>query len=245
MTMMIAGNIIGNVLGIIVKLITGYQTQNSTIELIAELNPIAILAIAVIIGPFFEELVFRKMLLDRLSGYNERIAILTSGILFGFFHTNFYQFFYAMGLGIIFAYVYTKTGKLWTTYIMHVGINLFSGFFPIIILQHIDLNDFTAKVNAMQNVATDQEATQALTEFMSNPYFLMYMAFIMLEFGLAVAGLVLLIVNIKKFFVPLTGPVIPKNKKLIVTLFTIGMIIYMVVTFILTIITAVQGATKV
>ena len=49
--------------------------------------------------------------------------MILSGVLFGLSHGNFYQFFYAFGLGVVFAYVYINTGKLRYTIIFHAIIN--------------------------------------------------------------------------------------------------------------------------
>ncbi len=76
-----------------------------------------------VIAPVFEELVFRKLLLDRISVYGDKIAILLSGIAFGLFHGNFYQFFYAALLGTIFAWVDLRSGKLTLPILLHFFIN--------------------------------------------------------------------------------------------------------------------------
>ena len=66
-----------------------------------------------------EEFIFRKMVIDRIWQYGEKIAVVTSALIFALFHINLFQFFYALGIGLIFAYVYLRTGKLRYTIIMH------------------------------------------------------------------------------------------------------------------------------
>lgn len=79
--------------------------------------------LAVVLAPIFEELVFRKLLLDRLVKYGELPAVLASGILFGLYHGNFQQLFYAVFIGILFAYIYVKTGRIRYSVILHMLVN--------------------------------------------------------------------------------------------------------------------------
>ena len=65
----------------------------------------------VIVGPIFEEWLFRKQLIDHTRKYGEKTAILLSGLAFGLFHMNLFQFFYAFLLGLMFGYVYTRTSS--------------------------------------------------------------------------------------------------------------------------------------
>ena len=81
----------------------------------------------VIMAPVVEELFFRKLVMDRLLGYGQKTAIIISGIMFGMAHGNFSQFFYAFGIGILWAYVYAKTGKVRYTIGFHMLFNLLGG----------------------------------------------------------------------------------------------------------------------
>ncbi len=79
-----------------------------------------------IVVPLLEELLFRKLLIDSTSKYGFGASILLSGLIFGLFHGNFVQFFYATALGILFAYIYASTGKLRYTALLHMGYNLYA-----------------------------------------------------------------------------------------------------------------------
>ena len=65
-----------------------------------------------IVSPLLEEYVFRRCLIDRMRPYGEFTALITSALLFGLFHANFTQFFYAVLLGLVFGGLYIKTGRL-------------------------------------------------------------------------------------------------------------------------------------
>lgn len=79
-----------------------------------------------IVAPIFEEIFFRKLLIDRTIKYGATLSIILSATLFGLFHGNLNQFFYTFFIGGFFAYVYIKTGKIIYPIILHAIIN-FSG----------------------------------------------------------------------------------------------------------------------
>ncbi len=76
--------------------------------------------------PILEELIFRKLVVDNTSKYGYGAAIMISAFTFAVFHGNFTQFFYAFGLGLLFAYVYANTGKIRYTIFFHMGYNLYA-----------------------------------------------------------------------------------------------------------------------
>lgn len=66
-----------------------------------------------VVAPLTEELLFRGLILRGfLSHYSVRKAVLVSGLLFGLFHLNPWQFFGAAVLGAIFAWWFVKTRSL-------------------------------------------------------------------------------------------------------------------------------------
>ncbi len=75
-------------------------------------------------APVFEELIFRKFLIDRTIKHGMFLAVFLSGIMFGLFHGNFQQFFFATFIGWFFAYIYAKTGRIWITILLHMVINM-------------------------------------------------------------------------------------------------------------------------
>ena len=124
-TLMAVGNTVGTTLNGFFAAIKGEEITNTTSELI-ENSPIWLtLAVAVVLGPIIEEFIFRKLMIDRLSRYGCSVVILTSGISFGLFHGNFYQFFYAALLGMLLAFVTVKTGNWLYSVALHILINFF------------------------------------------------------------------------------------------------------------------------
>ena len=92
----------------------------------------------VIVAPVMEELMFRKLLIDRIVPFGQRAAVVVSGVAFGLFHGNFYQFFYACGLGMIFAYLYSSTGRVRYGILLHMMINMVGGVLPIVFMQGLE-----------------------------------------------------------------------------------------------------------
>lgn len=118
---------IGNIIGLIITSLIGFVTQTEVINPIHELinsSDIWInLMLISIIGPIFEEFFFRKLLIDRTIKYGARLSIILSALMFGLFHGNLNQFFYATLIGGFFAYVYIKTGNLIYPILLHIIIN--------------------------------------------------------------------------------------------------------------------------
>ena len=108
-----------------------------------------------ILAPIFEELIFRKLLIDRLIKYGEFVAILTSGLMFGLFHGNFQQFFFAAFLGCLWAFVYARTGRIRYTIMMHMIINMSTSAITIYLLGKymeyapVNMTDATAAAQAL------------------------------------------------------------------------------------------------
>ena len=91
--------------------------------------------ILLVAAPLCEEWFFRKLLLDRACIYGEKLAIFVSALLFACYHTSIYQFFYAFFVGLIFGYLYLRTGRLWVTALMHAIYNLVCIILPYVMLR--------------------------------------------------------------------------------------------------------------
>ncbi len=119
-------NIFSTVLTILISLIKGEELVNPAADAILNGNFYITIIYAAVIAPVIEELIFRKILLDKLRRFGELPAILMTGIAFGLFHLNLSQFFYATVLGFIFAYVTIRTNTVIYAILLHMMINLLS-----------------------------------------------------------------------------------------------------------------------
>lgn len=121
----------------------------------------------VVLAPVCEELMFRKLLLDRTAQYGQREALILSALLFALMHGNFSQAFYAFGLGLVLAALYLRTRNILYPILVHAFVNLVQGVLPTLLEQRFGGNE--------------AETAAAL------------LPVTLLAFGLAAAGLVLLI----------------------------------------------------
>lgn len=122
MALGIAG--VGSLLGAAMESIFS-DNQNLDITAIMLGTSLPLRAVVIgILAPILEELFFRKFLIDRLIKYGEFTSIFLSGLLFGLYHGNFQQFFYATFIGWLLAFVYVRTGNVRNTILIHMIINL-------------------------------------------------------------------------------------------------------------------------
>ena len=137
---MYGGNLIGTLLS---AMFSSGSAENPLTGVVMDSSWIQVIVLAVL-APLFEEFIFRKQLIDRIGRYGEKTAIFFSGLTFGLFHGNLYQFFYAFGLGLLFAYIYTRTRKLRYSVILHMCINFLGSVVAPWILKQSDMSGVEA-----------------------------------------------------------------------------------------------------
>jgi membrane protease YdiL (CAAX protease family) len=222
--MMYCGNIIGTLLS---YFLSGGTAENARTTFVTDNNALKI-AVLVILAPCIEEYVFRKQIIDRSKRYGEKTAIFLSAFTFALFHGNLYQFFYALGLGWIFAYVYTRTGRIRYTMILHGVINALGSVAAPWVLSLLDLDALSRHAEDMSTyLAANESVIWGLLIF--GLYFLAMI-------GLSIAGLVILLIKKKHFvYIPADGElergqrfrtVFLNPGMILYTLFCLGMVTY-------------------
>lgn len=177
--------IIGSLVG---STIHSFLTQpfngdaNTTASMMADSNIIIRTLVVGVGAPVFEELIFRKVLVDRTIKYGEYVSIVMSGIMFGLLHGNFQQFFFAALVGMLFAYVYIRTGRVRYTIFLHMAINLSSSLVVQTLLQ---------KMLADRNVGKGYSGIAML-------YAMLLLAWIGGVFAIGIIGIVKLIKGLKR-----------------------------------------------
>lgn len=105
--------------------ITGGSENTATLSAIASASPIIILSI-VLIGPFLEEVVFRRIIFGSLNQTtNFFLATIVSAIMFGLVHMELSHILTYVSTGLVLAFLYNKTQRLLTTVIAHILLNSF------------------------------------------------------------------------------------------------------------------------
>ncbi len=146
-TIMYIGNIIGTGLSSVIGGMFGKTSNNNLAELIMKTDIFGTIIFVVIFGPIMEEIVFRKILIDKTVKFGERNAMFLSALMFGLFHMNLFQFFYAFGIGLIFAYIYIKSRKIVYSIIFHMIINFMGSVVAIQIAKNFE-EDVIAKLQS-------------------------------------------------------------------------------------------------
>ncbi len=121
--LMTLGNYIGIFFNSMIENFFNIKIENTTSALI-ESSPIWMMTLfSVVLAPIAEEILMRKLIIDRLSKFGSGLALIVSSVAFGLFHGNFYQFFYATLLGLVLGYMYIRGGLKYSI-AMHMTVNL-------------------------------------------------------------------------------------------------------------------------
>ena len=109
------------------------NTVTNPVDQIGAYPTILNILLGCVIAPVSEELMFRKLLLDRLRPYGGRFAVIASALCFGLFHGNLNQLFYAVAIGLALGCTALRTGRLWQNILLHAMINFISvGLLPLL-----------------------------------------------------------------------------------------------------------------
>lgn len=185
---MYLGNFISLFFAGLVERFTGKTAVNNISELIVGSNPWLLILFVVIIGPIIEEIIFRKILIDRTVRFGEKNAVILSAIMFGLFHMNLFQFFYATALGLIFGYMYVRSGKLRYTIFLHMIIN----FMGSVVAVFMSGNGEESVLKMIQEGRIEQIPAE---QFMQLVILSVYSVFVLLA---SIVGVILILLNIRK-----------------------------------------------
>lgn len=221
-SMVFLSNIAGNIVTFIVALYKRSPVDNNLISYVTGGNVWMNLLFMVIIAPIMEELVFRKVLVDRTVQYGQGVAIALSGLMFGLFHGNFNQFAYAVVLGALFAFIYIKTGDIKVTIILHAVINFMGSVIAGGLLKMIHYEELL-NLDLTDTALVMRQVTEHLAGWI---LYLVYLLFILCT---VIGGIVCMIVFRRKFRVDPGADTIPKGQRIQTMLLNPGMIVFCVV----------------
>lgn len=220
--LMMLGNMVGTYLNTLIGAFLGREVTDTTAELIENSPVWLILIVAVIIGPIVEELIFRKLLMDKLGMYGDRIAIIVSAVAFGIFHGNLYQLFYATLLGLLLAYVYSRTSNVLYPIAIHMIINFLGSIVPIPILPYVE-----KYMELMEQVASNAPYDPAEFERVM----LIVGTYSFIQLAIVGIGLFFLLRRRRQIFVSDRCEIlIPKQRRASVILGNVGAIAFMILT---------------
>ncbi|MBO4456543.1 MAG: CPBP family intramembrane metalloprotease [Butyrivibrio sp.] len=219
---MVICNGVGIMINNAIGRITGLGNVNPLLQTIDVISPGVQVVVVVILAPICEELLFRKFIVDRIVNYSEVVAMLLSGVMFGLYHGNLAQFMYAFGLGVFFAFIYIRTGKIIYTIILHMIVNGFGTFFTKVLLGGINMTEF-------MNVYSSGDS-EAITEYAMEhaDTFAMAGLAMLVVFAVIFAGVILMIALHKKFVFEHHEEEIEKGKRFQVAILNPGMLTYII-----------------
>ena len=199
----------GNLLGTGLSYLLSSGTAENAVESFAMDNHPLKFVVIVILAPLLEEYVCRKQLIDRTRQYGEKTAVLLSALVFGLLHQNLFQFFYAFALGLVFAYIYTRTGRLRYSVAIHCIIN------------------FMGSVIAPWLVSmTNEAALSGIDPFALPPSLLLTALYGMFLIGMSIAGLVLLISKSRQLIWKEAAAPLPRGTAAKTVYLNVGMVLY-------------------
>jgi len=195
--LMTVGNLIGLWLNAFVGAVKGEEVVNQTSELIASAPPVLVFFVVVILGPLVEELIFRKIIFDRLSTFGMPFAIIVTAVSFGLFHGNLYQFFYAVLVGIVLGFIVAKSGNWLYAVLVHAVMNFIGGFLSVIVADSVErYNEYYEAILGGEALDMAEYATDIIIAT----------AYSGLVYALIGGGVALLIVGIKRGWFKLYDP---------------------------------------
>lgn len=210
--LMYSGNLIGNFLS---SLLSGGTAENALLDYAMDTNPLKVV-VMVILAPLLEEYVCRKQIIDRTRQYGEKTAVFLSALVFGLLHQNLFQFFYAFGLGLVFAYIYVRTGRLRYPVLLHGIINFLGAVVAPGILSLIDMEALAA----MDPNTPPEQLMKVI------PGMLLTLLYALFLIGMSIAGLALLIVKCRQLIWKEAAAPLPKGSAVKTVYLNVGMVLY-------------------
>ncbi len=214
--LMYGGNLIGTVLA---QLLSGGTAENVVADVAMDNSPLKVVAM-VAFAPLAEEWFCRKLIIDRTRQYGEKIAVFLSAFVFGLLHQNLYQFFYAFGLGLIFAYIYIRTGRLRYSVLLHAFINFMGSVVAPWLLSNVDL----AALESIDPNVSPEVLTETLAPML--PGYVLLTLYSTLLIGFSIWGLVLLILKGKRLIWKEAEAQLPKGTVFKTAYLNGGMVLY-------------------
>ncbi|MBQ9990937.1 MAG: CPBP family intramembrane metalloprotease [Lachnospiraceae bacterium] len=210
-------NLAGSLITVIIGAIKQSPVNNVVQDLVTSINPPTLFIFVVIFAPVMEELLFRKLVVDRILKYGETMAILFSGLLFGFFHGNLNQFCYAFFLGSFFSFLYIRTRNILYPILLHAMLNFFSGF----------LGSFVLNSEWMQEYMLTQNQEELINSLLTHlKEAVLYMGYIFFIYAAIIAGFTFFFIYKKELkSIPREGDV-PRGMRFKTMLFNPGMILF-------------------
>ena len=87
-------------------------------------------------NPIFEELLYRKLMMDRMCEFSFNSKVVCAAVLFAVPHVlsvGVPSMMFAFGMGLVWSWVYARTGKLWPAVLLHALGNVMGSYIPLML----------------------------------------------------------------------------------------------------------------
>lgn len=202
-----AGALIGNLLSFLLS----FGKASNPTDSLSGLSIGVQFVCVVVLAPIFEELLFRRAIIRHSVRYGEKTAILFSAATFALFHGNLFQFFYAFGIGLLFGYIYVRTGKLIYTIFLHAIIN----FWGTIVAQFVITN------TPAFFVSNDLRSLLHLTF-----QIVVTLNYYLISYGTLVGGIILLCKKVRRLYFRPAPLELPTGKSIQLSFVNLGAILF-------------------
>ncbi len=226
---MLAGSYIGNFINAVYSALLGIENYDPVGNLLDSTPLPILLLLTVVLAPIMEELIFRKLLLDRLSVYGGKFAIIVSAVAFGLFHGNLDQLFYAVLVGIVLGFVALKSGNWLYSVLIHAVMNFIGGALPMLVGDSVE-----RFMTWFENISSETDLSNIPSDlFLDYSVTMLYLSLIGALFA---SGIVMLILGIRKRWFGVDERMsvrIPRGRVAGVVLGNVGSILFLVISGIL------------
>jgi membrane protease YdiL (CAAX protease family) len=227
--LMYCSNLLGTIITTVIGLIKGSAVEtNAASQLAMSANMGLTFFFMVLCAPVIEELVFRKLIVDRTVRYGDGVAIVMSGLMFGLFHGNLSQFMYAFALGMFFAFLYIKTGNIKVTIGIHMMINFIGGIVSVLVLKILTESGFYDMASGDYDPMMAAEAIMGENGGKLIAALVVLLLYVLFVVAIVITGIVLFIVFRKKLTLNKGTITMEKGRRFKTVILNPGMICYCV-----------------
>lgn len=219
-------NIAGIITTTIIGLLKGSAVDNGVATVVSSGNMLINFVSMVVLAPIVEELVFRKLIIDRTAQYGQTVAIITSGLMFGLFHGNLNQFVYALVLGCFFAFIYLRTGNIKITIAMHAILNFMGSMVAGGLMKLVRYSELM-----LLGPEDEELMLTMITEDIVG--WILLMLYVMFLLVVVITGIVFFFLSLKKMKPISAETDLPKGQRMNALFVNPGMIVFCVIWIIL------------
>lgn len=179
------------------------------------LQVVFLVSYVVILAPLFEEIIYRGIVFEGLKPVGTVFAIFISGFCFALMHANFKQFFFALPIGLLLAYLTYATKSILPGIFIHIIINAL-GAGAIVLNSVSSMSDIHSEPTVLDNAL--------------NTIFMFYIILMLILVAAGIASLIKKLRVIRRYKIPRESQLSVGKRVVLMfasTLFPISVLLFM------------------